>query len=108
MEPHLRVSDVDREQVVGILRQHTAEGRLSLAEFSERSADAYAARTAGDLAALVADLPADPAPPRGPEPVARGWPRLGVLAVLLTGLLLSTGFVAMAAAGGSMMGGMCP
>jgi hypothetical protein len=32
----VRVSNADRERVVGILREHLAEGRLTLEEFTER------------------------------------------------------------------------
>jgi hypothetical protein len=54
----LRVSDAEREVIVARLNTATGEGRLTLEEFGERSSLAYAARTAGELAVLVADLPA--------------------------------------------------
>jgi hypothetical protein len=57
--PELRASDADRERVVGQLREGSAQGRLTLEEFSDRVAKAYAARTGADLAMLVRDLPAD-------------------------------------------------
>ena len=41
-----------------MLRTHTAEGRLTLEEFSERAEAVVAARTASDLEPLTADLPA--------------------------------------------------
>jgi DUF1707 SHOCT-like domain/2TM domain len=53
----LRASDADREQFVEALRQHHAEGRLTLEELTERTERAYAARTLGDLDALATDLP---------------------------------------------------
>ena len=53
----LRASDADREQFVEALRQHHAEGRLTLEELTERTERAYAARTLGDLDALTSDLP---------------------------------------------------
>jgi hypothetical protein len=53
----LRASDADREQFVEALRQHHAEGRLTLEELTERTGRAYAARTLGDLDALGGDLP---------------------------------------------------
>ena len=53
----LRASDADREQFVEALRQHHAEGRLTLEELTERTERAYAARTLGDLDALGGDLP---------------------------------------------------
>jgi hypothetical protein len=57
--PDLRASDADRERVVVQLREGSAQGRLTLEEFSDRVAKAYAARTGADLAMLVRDLPAD-------------------------------------------------
>ena len=57
-DPRLRASDADRERVVNLLREHHAEGRLDLEEFHERLNAAYAAKTIGDLEALLADLPA--------------------------------------------------
>jgi hypothetical protein len=57
--PSIRASDADRERVVEILRQHTAEGRITADEFEERMAAAYAARTMGALAELTTDLPVD-------------------------------------------------
>ena len=65
--PEIRISDHDREQVVELLRAHTAEGRLTLDEFSDRVGQAYAARTQRDLDALTSDLPV-PRPPTPPVP----------------------------------------
>jgi hypothetical protein len=56
-EPHLRAADSDREAMAAVLGKHMAAGRLTLAEYDERVARAYAARTYGDLDALTADLP---------------------------------------------------
>jgi hypothetical protein len=60
------VSDVEREKTVELLRQHTAEGRLTLDEFSERVSEVYAAKTRADLDQTLRELPR--AVPR-PEPV---------------------------------------
>ena len=57
--PSIRASDADRERVVEILRQHTAEGRITADEFEERMTAAYAAKTMGALAELTTDLPVD-------------------------------------------------
>jgi hypothetical protein len=62
-EPHLRASDADRAAVAGQLGEHMSAGRLSVAEYDERLARAYAAKTYGELAELTSDLPA-PARPR--------------------------------------------
>ena len=62
----LRASDSDREAVAAQLGEHTAAGRLTLAEFDQRVAAVHASRTLADLDRLVSDLPrARPAsPPR--------------------------------------------
>jgi len=44
--------------MVELLREHAAEGRLTLEEFTERMSAAYLARTDGELAELARDLPA--------------------------------------------------
>jgi hypothetical protein len=54
-----RVSDADRDAVARRLARALREGRLTVAEFDERSRSAYAARTRGDLDDLVHDLPPD-------------------------------------------------
>lgn len=56
----IRASDVDREAVVATLREAYTAGRLTLDEFDERMAAAYAGKTWGDLRALTADLPVQP------------------------------------------------
>ena len=55
--PEARVSAVEREQIAGRLRDACAEDRLSLNTFSYRLDLLHTARTAGELRALVADLP---------------------------------------------------
>ena len=64
----LRASDADREQFVEALRQHHAEGRLTVEELTERTERAYAARTLGDLDALATDLPPLRRPAAAPAP----------------------------------------
>jgi Domain of unknown function (DUF1707) len=54
----VRASDADRDRTVEALAAASAEGRLSLEEYSERSGAALVAPTLGDLASLTADLPA--------------------------------------------------
>jgi hypothetical protein len=53
----LRASDAERQAVADRLNAAVGEGRLTLAEFSDRVGTAYAARTHADLEALVTDLP---------------------------------------------------
>ncbi len=55
--PELRIGDREREQAVAHLGVAFGEGRLELAEFDERVASAYSAKTASDLLQLTADLP---------------------------------------------------
>ncbi|MGW3119185.1 DUF1707 and DUF4190 domain-containing protein [Streptomyces sp. NPDC001107] len=60
--PSMLASHADRERAVDVLRAGYAEGRLEKGEFDRRVARAYAARTVGELALLVADLPQGPVP----------------------------------------------
>jgi hypothetical protein len=70
MNPTWLAATADRERAVGVLRAGFAEGRLSQDELDDRVAQAYAARTYGELWGLTADLPAGPfAPPYGPVAV---------------------------------------
>ena len=55
-----RAGDADREAVAERLRIAAGEGRIELWELDERLGQAYGARTYGELAPLVADLPAQP------------------------------------------------
>jgi hypothetical protein len=57
-ELEVRVSDAEREAVAVRLRQACVEGRLTLAEFSQRVDTVYAARTGAELEPVLADLPA--------------------------------------------------
>ena len=104
-QPHLRAADTDRAAVAAALGEHMAAGRLTVEEYEERVARAYAARTYGDLDALTADLPAPtrgpaappaaPAAPFHPVPCAsramgpgtdsgwRGWFTTGVIVVTI-------------------------
>jgi Domain of unknown function (DUF1707) len=74
----MRAGDADRRRVADQLRTALEEGRLDLHEYDERLQLAYAAKTYGDLDALLTDLPAAAAPPvpAGPAAVpARGATR---------------------------------
>ena len=53
-------STADRERAVDVLRAGFGEGRLHQPEFEKRVARAYEARTVGELALLVSDLPQGP------------------------------------------------
>ena len=54
--PEQRVSDDDRAQTVELLRTHTAEGRLTLDEFSERVGLALSSQNRGELDQAMAGL----------------------------------------------------
>jgi hypothetical protein len=56
-DPAIRASDAEREHHLELLREHAAQGRLTIDELSERLDRAYAALTREELAALVEDLP---------------------------------------------------
>ncbi len=55
---HLRATHDDRNRVVEMLRVAAGDGRLTLEELDERVGAALTARTYGELAALVSDMPA--------------------------------------------------
>ena len=56
-DPKIRASDADRDRTAAALREHLAAGRLTTEEFDERLDKVYAARTLGELDALMVDLP---------------------------------------------------
>jgi uncharacterized protein DUF1707 len=71
VSPAWLAASADRERTVGVLRAAFTEGRLTQDELDDRVARAYAARTYGELWALIADLPAGPLPyPAVPYPHA--------------------------------------
>jgi hypothetical protein len=62
---NVRASDQDREHAVRLLNEHAIMGRLTGDEHQQRIEAAYAARSLGDLAALMEDLPVRPVPATG-------------------------------------------
>ncbi|MFZ2176761.1 MAG: DUF1707 domain-containing protein [Rhodococcus sp. (in: high G+C Gram-positive bacteria)] len=81
----LRVSDAEREHVGELLQRAVGQGMLSLGEFTERMDTALAAKTRGELNAVLVDLPGIqlisdftpppyPARPYAPQPVAAPHP----------------------------------
>jgi hypothetical protein len=107
--PQMRASDADRDAVVATLSENYQAGRLTSEELEDRTGQALAARTFGDLQALTADLPGPvpSAPQPGPLPPAPGdtarydrpgrrlWFLIPVVlvafAILRTGLLFGGG-----------------
>ena len=65
-EPNLRASDRDREAAARVVSEAAAQGRLDLGEMTERMDRVWAARTYGDLDAVLGDLQ----PPGGTRPPA--------------------------------------
>jgi len=58
-EHSLRASDDDRDRLVHQLQRHAVAGRLSMDEYAERVDRVLVARTHGELAAVVHDLPVE-------------------------------------------------
>ena len=98
--PDLRIADADREAAAARLREHYAQGRITLEEFNERLDAVFAATTQSQLRALTRDLP-PVAAPSAPLPASatgsrrerarRGHrpgsgPRLGMLPVIIAAL----------------------
>ena len=67
--PDLRIGDTEREATANILREHYAQGRLSLEEFNQRIDAVFSSKTQRDLNHLTHDLPHASAP-SAPLPVA--------------------------------------
>ncbi len=54
---NVRVGDADRDAIAAQLREHYADGRLTLDELNERLDQTFAAKTTDDLNAVMRDLP---------------------------------------------------
>ena len=54
---NVRVGDADRDAVAIQLREHFADGRLTLDELNERLDQTFAAKTKADLNTVMHDLP---------------------------------------------------
>ena len=54
---NVRVGDADREAVAAQLREHYADGRLTLEELNERLDQTFAAKIKADLDIVLRDLP---------------------------------------------------
>jgi hypothetical protein len=91
----LRVGDADRQAVVAELQRHFVDGRLSGDELAERVEQTLGARTFGELAVPLEDLPAlagsPPPPPLAISPHDR--PRR-TMAPVLGAVLIAFGLLA--------------
>jgi hypothetical protein len=85
MEPEMRTSQAERDQVVERLRTHAAEGRLEVDELEQRIEAALSARTHGGLEAVEADLPRPVSARRRRRrhPVRRHFVAISVLLVVI-------------------------
>jgi DUF1707 SHOCT-like domain len=97
--PDLRIGDADREAAAATLREHYAQGRLTLEEFNQRLDAVFTSTTQSQLSHITRDLPHVPAP--AALPVAAGGsrersrreyqsrgsrPRLGLFPVIIAAL----------------------
>ena len=70
---NVRVGDADREAVAAQLRDHYADGRLTLEELNERLDQAFAAKTKADLNIVMRDLPQAARPTAGVPYGGTAW-----------------------------------
>jgi hypothetical protein len=76
--PRSLLSEADREQLLGLLREHYVQGQLDLDEMSRRVGVVLAAAYSDEAAAAVTDLPLLGAPPAGGQsPAQAGRSRPG-------------------------------
>ena len=70
---NVRVGDADRDAVATQLRDHFADGRLTLEELNERLDQAFAAKTKADLNTVMRDLPQAARPTAGTPYGGKAW-----------------------------------
>jgi hypothetical protein len=70
---NVRVGDADRDAVTAQLREHYADGRLTLEELNERLDQAFAAKTKADLNTVMRDLPQATRPAAGVPHGGTAW-----------------------------------
>jgi hypothetical protein len=71
---HLRASDADRERVIDVLKVAFVQGRLTNVELARRAGQVLESKTYADLAAVTADIPAEPAARPAPRSPASPGP----------------------------------
>ncbi|MFD0365721.1 DUF1707 domain-containing protein [Nocardia sp. GCM10030253] len=95
--PEIRIGTAEREQAMQRLSDHFAAGRLSVAEFDERSAVVAAAMTRADLDTVFVDLPEPVAAAALPAERDSGflaeWPErvMAVIPIVAVILFFTTG-----------------
>ena len=107
-ENQLKISDLEREQVVNTLADAYARGRLTLPELEQRSELALTSRTRGQLDAVLVDLPQPAAAPaaRPHRPARRGLHHAGpprFHAWLATALICLVVWLATSVAAGTVL-----
>jgi hypothetical protein len=70
--PDLRIGDADREAAAASMREHYAQGRLTLEEFNQRLDAVFAATTQSELRRVISDLPHVATPSRALPVAAAG------------------------------------
>jgi hypothetical protein len=70
---NVRIGDADREEVAAQLREHYADGRLTLEELNERLDQTFAAKTKADFSPVLHDLPQGMPPTAGVPSMNAGW-----------------------------------
>jgi hypothetical protein len=91
-----RVSDTERNRVIELLKQHTADGRLTFEEFEARVDETLAARTGSDLRMVLRELPVPDRerPMRRPTlPVPASMLALPVIALVVVLIWVVVGYV---------------
>jgi hypothetical protein len=58
--PDLRIGDADREAAAAALREHFAQGRLTLEELLARVEAVFTAATRSEISLVIGDLPGEP------------------------------------------------
>jgi hypothetical protein len=86
---NMRVSDAERGEVADELSKHYSDGRLDEAEFNERLTKAMAAKTRGDLAGLLDDLPRSQLVQAAP-PATHRHGATRILTIVLAAIILSS------------------
>ncbi|MCP2295404.1 protein of unknown function [Nocardia amikacinitolerans] len=90
--PDIRIGTAEREHAMRRLSDNFAAGRLSVAEFDERSAVIAAAVTRADLDRVFTDLPPEPAAVAAPAarrtPPLAEWLDRAMAAIPIVALIL--------------------
>ncbi|HEV8275077.1 MAG TPA: DUF1707 domain-containing protein [Streptosporangiaceae bacterium] len=97
-QPDILASDQERDAIASELGAHFQAGRLDAAELDDRLGRALRARTRGELAELVTDLPRVGAPQEPPAgrrsratAIAAIAITIGAAALIVTGLTITAG-----------------